>query len=140
MKPLPPTLRTKKRYVLAAIEPVGAGADQKELYRAVSCALTSLFGDVRAAMISPAVIDSVPGHLIVRCNRGGEHDLRIALATVTVAGVKPSYSVRKRHPARSMRSERESSGLLTRSQEIRRRSVSGGRCIVHGDTRVKRLI
>jgi ribonuclease P/MRP protein subunit POP5 len=86
MKPLPPTLRTKKRYVLAAIEPVGAGADQKELYRAVSCALTSLFGDVRAAMISPAVIDSVPGHLIVRCNRGGEHDLRIALATVTVAG------------------------------------------------------
>ncbi|HON82329.1 MAG TPA: Rpp14/Pop5 family protein [Methanoregulaceae archaeon] len=86
MKPLPPTLRTKKRYILATIEPMGIGADQKELYQAVSCALTSLFGDVRAAMISPAVIDSGPGHLILRCTRGGERDLRIALSTVTVAG------------------------------------------------------
>ncbi len=86
MKPLPPTLRTKKRYILAGIEPQGSGADQKELYHAISCAVTGLFGDVRAAAIGTAVIASGPGYLIVRCSRGGERDLRIALSMVTSAG------------------------------------------------------
>lgn len=86
MKPLPPTLRTKKRYILAGIEPPGTSADQKDLYRAVSGAVTGLFGDAGAAAISPAVISSGPGYLIVRCSRGGERDLRIALSMVTVAG------------------------------------------------------
>jgi ribonuclease P/MRP protein subunit POP5 len=86
MKPLPPTLRTKKRYILAVIEPPCTGADQKDLYHAVSNSVTSLFGDVRAAAISPAVISSGPDYVIVRCTRGGEQDLRIALSTVTVAG------------------------------------------------------
>ena len=86
MKPLPPTLRTKKRYILAGIEPPGTGADQKDLYHAIADAVTSLFGDMRAAAISPAVISSGPDHVIIRCTRGCEQDLRIALSTVTAAG------------------------------------------------------
>ncbi|NYT21715.1 MAG: ribonuclease P [Methanomicrobiales archaeon] len=86
MKPLPPTLRTKKRYILAGIEPPGAASDQKELYRAISGAVTSLFGDVRAAAIGPAVISSGPDYVIVRCTRSGERDLRIALSFVTAVG------------------------------------------------------
>jgi ribonuclease P/MRP protein subunit POP5 len=86
MKPLPPTLRTKKRYILTGIEPPSANVDQKDLYYAITDAVTSLFGDVRAAAISPAVISSGPGYVIVRCTRGGEQDLRIALSTVTAAG------------------------------------------------------
>jgi ribonuclease P/MRP protein subunit POP5 len=89
MKPLPPTIRTKKRYILARIEPRGAGADQKELYRSVSGAVTTLFGDVRAAAINPAVISSGPDWVIVRCSRGGERDMRIALSTVTLVGNEP---------------------------------------------------
>jgi len=86
MKPLPPTLRTKKRYILAGIEPPGTGADQKDLYHAIADAVTSLYGDMRAAAISPAVISSGPDHVIIRCTRGGEQDLRIALSTVTASG------------------------------------------------------
>ena len=86
MKPLPPTLRTRKRYILAGIEPPGSGADQKDLYHAIADAVTSLFGDIRAAAISPAVISSGPDYVIVRCTRSGERDLRIALSMVTVAG------------------------------------------------------
>jgi ribonuclease P/MRP protein subunit POP5 len=86
MKPLPPTLRTKKRYILAGIEPPAAGVDQKDLYYAITDAVTSLFGDVRAAAISPAVISSGPDYVIVRCTRGGEQEMRIALSTVTAAG------------------------------------------------------
>ena len=58
MSPRPPTLREKRRYILVAVEPAGTVIDQKDLYYAISDATTSLWGDVMAAVITPAVVAS----------------------------------------------------------------------------------
>jgi ribonuclease P/MRP protein subunit POP5 len=79
----PPTLRAKRRYVLARILPSGYVPDQKELYFAVFEAVTSLWGDAAASLIQPAVIAVEHGCAIVRCRRGMERELAIALSTVT---------------------------------------------------------
>ena len=52
----PPTLRDKRRYVLVKVDPPGTVIDQKELYYAVSDAVTSLWGDSVAGVIVQAVI------------------------------------------------------------------------------------
>ncbi|HJJ48829.1 MAG TPA: ribonuclease P [Methanocorpusculum sp.] len=86
MKPLPPTLREKRRYVLIRIlggpnEPV-----QKDIYRAVSDTVSGVFGDFGAAKIHPAVVWSEGEYAIVRCIRGTEKDLCAALACVSKCG------------------------------------------------------
>jgi len=48
MKPRPPTLRTKKRYILARIDPPGVEIGPRDLYYSILESLTSLFGDVLA--------------------------------------------------------------------------------------------
>jgi len=78
----PPTLRENRRYILARIEPAGTHTDQKELYYAVANAVTSLWGDAAGGVISPAVVAAEHGHVIVRCLRGTERELAIALSTV----------------------------------------------------------
>ena len=79
----PPTLREKRRYILISVEPSGTIIERKELYYAVCDAITSLWGDVTAALIMPAVIVSENGYIIIRCRRGTERELSLALATIT---------------------------------------------------------
>jgi ribonuclease P/MRP protein subunit POP5 len=83
MSPRPPTLREKRRYILARIEPAGTVLEQKELYYAISDATTALWGDATTAVITPAVVALESGHVVVRCRRGTERELAIALSTVT---------------------------------------------------------
>ncbi len=89
MRPLPPTLRENRRYVLVKMSgEFAAPPAQKEIYYAVSEAVTDLFGDVGAAAIHVAVIWSEGEHAIVRCSRGSEQKVIAALAVITkVSGV-----------------------------------------------------
>lgn len=82
MKPRPPTLRTKRRYILATITPWYLEIEPKNMYSAAFEAVTSLFGDSAAAEIQMSVIACTGGVLIVRCQRGSETRLETALATV----------------------------------------------------------
>jgi len=83
MSPRPPTLRENRRYILVRVEPAGTVIDQKELYYAISDAVTSLWGDAAAGIITQAMVAAESGHVIIRCLRGTEKDLAIALSTVT---------------------------------------------------------
>jgi ribonuclease P/MRP protein subunit POP5 len=86
MKPRPPTLRTKKRYLLVHVFPPWQEVGEKALYLAVADAVTSLFGDARAAVVQPAVLSCEGGYAILRCQRGTEDDLALACSTVTAVG------------------------------------------------------
>lgn len=79
----PPTLRENRRYLLAWVEPGDLPVDGKELYYVIYEAVTSLFGDVVAAGMRPAVISVENGYIILRCRRGTEREFAIALSTVT---------------------------------------------------------
>jgi ribonuclease P/MRP protein subunit POP5 len=83
MSPRPPTLRENRRYILVRVEPVMTVIDQKELYYTVSDAVTSLWGDKAAGVITQAVVAAENGHVIIRCLRGTEKELALALSTVT---------------------------------------------------------
>ncbi|WML67748.1 MAG: hypothetical protein METHP_01304 [Methanoregula sp. SKADARSKE-2] len=83
MSPRPPTLREKKRYLLARIEPDDVIPEQKDLYYAISDAVTSLWGDAEAAVVAQAVVAAEKGHVIIRCRRGAEGDLALAISTIT---------------------------------------------------------
>ena len=79
----PPTLREKRRYLLVRVEPAGTAIDQKELYYAIADAITSLWGDAIAAVIMQAVVAAERGYVVIRCRRGSEKELVIALSTIT---------------------------------------------------------
>ena len=79
----PPTLRENRRYLQVRVEPAGTIIDQKELYYAIADAVTSLWGDAIAAVITQAVVAAENGHVVIRCRRGSEKELVIALSTVT---------------------------------------------------------
>jgi len=83
MSPRPPTLRENRRYILVRVEPEGTVIDQKELYYAISDAVTSLWGDAVGGVIMQAVVAAENGHVIIRCLRGTEKELALALSTVT---------------------------------------------------------
>jgi ribonuclease P/MRP protein subunit POP5 len=79
----PPTLRDKRRYLLVRVDPPGTPLDQKEFYYAVSDAITSLWGDAMAAVIVQAVVCAEGNYVVIRCRRGAERELAIALSTIT---------------------------------------------------------
>lgn len=83
MKPRPPTMRDKRRYILYAIHPVNRDPDQKKVYYSILNAITLLWGDHGGARIQMAVVGGAPGYTIVRCVRGTEDLLETAVATVT---------------------------------------------------------
>lgn len=83
MSPRPPTLRENRRYILVRVEPAGTVIDQKELYYTISDAVTSLWGDAVAGVITQAVVAAENEHVIIRCLRGTEKELAIAISTVT---------------------------------------------------------
>ena len=78
----PPTLREKRRYVLTRMDPAGTTVEQKDLYYAIVEAATTLWGDGMAATIVPAVVAVEGDYVFVRCVRGTERELMIALSTV----------------------------------------------------------
>ena len=82
MSTRPPTLREKRRYLLARVEPAGLAVDARDLYYTLSEAATSLWGDVVTASMRPAVISSENGFVILRCRRGIEREFAIAISTV----------------------------------------------------------
>lgn len=79
----PPTLRDKRRYLLVRVDPPGTTIDQKELYYAVSDAVSSLWGDAVAGIIVQAVVCAEGDYVVIRCRRGTERELAIALSTIT---------------------------------------------------------
>jgi len=79
-------MREKKRYLLARIEPPLPDPDPKELYFAVLESVTSLFGDAAAARMMPVVITCGAGYAQIRCIRGYEEQVRIALAALASVG------------------------------------------------------
>jgi ribonuclease P/MRP protein subunit POP5 len=83
MSTRPPTLREKHRYLLVSVEPAGTPVNQKDLYYTISDATTSLWGDVMAAVIMPAVVAAEGRFMVIRCRRGTERELAIALSTIT---------------------------------------------------------
>ncbi|HVP95570.1 Rpp14/Pop5 family protein [Methanoregula sp.] len=85
----PPTLREKRRYVLARIDPAGTNPDTKDLYYAVYEAVVSLFGDMAAAAMQPSVLAAEDGYAILRCRRGAEREFSIALSTLTACRETP---------------------------------------------------
>ena len=85
----PPTLREKRRYVLARIDPAGTVPDPKDLYYAVYEAVVTLFGDMAAAAMQPSVLAVEEGYAILRCRRGAEREFAIALSTLTVCRETP---------------------------------------------------
>ena len=83
MSARPPTLRENRRYILVRVEPAGTVIDQKELYYTIADAVTSLWGDAAAGVIMQAVVAAENGHVFIRCLRGTEKELALALTTVT---------------------------------------------------------
>ena len=79
----PPTLREKRRYILARLDPAGTGIEAKDLYYAMYEAVVSLFGDIAAAAMQPSVLAVEGAYVILRCRRGAEREFAIALSTVT---------------------------------------------------------
>jgi ribonuclease P/MRP protein subunit POP5 len=79
----PPTLREKRRYLLARIDPAGTIVEAKDFYYAVYEAVVSLFGDVAAAAMQPSVLAVENGYVILRCRRGAEREFAIALSTLS---------------------------------------------------------
>jgi ribonuclease P/MRP protein subunit POP5 len=83
MTPRPPTLRDKRRYLLVRVEPAGTPIDQKELYYAIADAITTIFGDAAAAIMIQAVVGAEGDFVFLRCRRGTEQELAIAISTIT---------------------------------------------------------
>ena len=83
VKPRPPTMRTNWRYVAARLVPASFVPDPREVYYAIVDASTWMWGDVMTSAMQPAVIEAVPGRVIIRCARGREDALEAALAAVT---------------------------------------------------------
>lgn len=85
----PPTLREKRRYLLAWVEPCDLLVDGKDLYYVIYEAASSLWGDVVTAAMRPAVMSVENGYVILRCRRGMEREFSIALSTVTLYRENP---------------------------------------------------
>jgi len=89
MKPRPPAMRAKRRYILVRVLPYGATPDQKQAYFSVIEAATSLWGDAAVGFAQPAVVFCDAGYIVVRCRRGTEKDIATALTTVTAIADGP---------------------------------------------------
>lgn len=96
MRPLPPTLRLNRRYLLIEVMTDGACPAQKEIYQACSSAVRDLFGDTGAARIRPAVVWSEGVYAVVRCSRGTEQGMTAAVSCVVKTAGSAGHPVRFR--------------------------------------------
>jgi ribonuclease P/MRP protein subunit POP5 len=126
MKPRPPTLRTKKRYILARIDPPGVETGPRELYYSILESFTGLFGDVLSAEAGIVLVSSEGGYAEVRCTRGLEHQVRTALATVTEVQEK-KIALRSLATSGTLLAlrKRRSRALPTKSEESGEWEISG---------------
>jgi ribonuclease P/MRP protein subunit POP5 len=83
MKPRPPTLREKRRYLLVRIAPPTLVIEPRDLYLAILEGLSSLHGDTTVAKVQMAVVQAKGEFGIVRCTRGREALVTGAITTVT---------------------------------------------------------
>ena len=86
MKPRPPSMRDKRRYVLVKIVPPWISPGTKDLFLSVQEAVSSLLGDATASRIQMAVVHVSEDFAILRCSRGTEKVLEQALPTVFCIG------------------------------------------------------
>jgi ribonuclease P/MRP protein subunit POP5 len=118
-------MRDKRRYVLVRLVPPWVAADTHQVYLAVHEAVSSLWGDAAAADIQLAVVYSDTDCYIIRCRRGNENQLGIALATVTsVAGTESAL--------RSIAVSGTIAALKRRLQKIRRDIVQSSEICMKG--------
>ena len=125
MRPRPPAMRTKLRYILARILPYRVQVDQKQMYLAVIEAATSLLGDAATGLAQPAVVFCEGGYVVVRCRRGTERDIAVALATVASVGDE-------RISLRTVAVSGTIHALRRRMKPIR--NLSGGEGVTIGET------
>lgn len=83
MKPRPPTMREKRRYILVRMDPPTLSVDGRDFYYAIAESVTSIYGDTGMARIQPAVISCGEGYAIIRCTRSSEKELLAGLAAVS---------------------------------------------------------
>jgi len=85
MKPMRPTLRPKRRYVLARVL-----ADQQppreQLTRAILAEGGTLYGDVGMSELALRVVHVRDGWVLIRCQRGEERRVVALLACITHVG------------------------------------------------------
>ncbi len=116
-------MRDKRRYVLVRITPMWLCPDTKSLYLVVQEAITSLWGDVIAADIQMAVVYGDNEFCIIRCRRGCEGQLEIALSTVSCLNEQGislrSYAVSGTIHALKQRIEKCRKGPVPCAQELK---------------------
>ncbi len=105
MKPRPPTMRGKRRYILARLDPPPVAVSGRDLYYAIAESLTSLYGDSGMACIQPSVVSCTEGHAIIRCTRSSEGRVVAGLAAVHRVQ-ETSVAVRSIRTSGTMRSLR----------------------------------
>lgn len=106
MKPRPPTMRGKRRYILARLDPPSVAVSGRDLYYAIAESLTSLYGDSGMARIQPSVVSCTGGYAIIRCIRSTEGQVSACLAAVHQVQ-EVSVAVRSIRTSGTMRSLRQ---------------------------------
>lgn len=79
---LRPSMRENFRYILVHIIP-GDLYESRDIYRAISESVMSLYGDSTTAKMWPSVMQISGPYAIIRCRRGMEKCLETALSAVS---------------------------------------------------------
>lgn len=88
MKPRPPTMREKRRYILARLDPPTCTVDGRDLYYAIVESVTALFGDTGMARMQVSVVYCNQGFAMIRCIRSTESEVMAGLAAVSMVHEK----------------------------------------------------
>lgn len=129
MRPRPPSLRFKRRYILVEVVPRWYFPEGRDLYPFIIEAIYSLFGDTVVAEMQPAVIFCEKGFAIVRCRRGTELKLGVALATVRGTSDRP-FTLRGHATSGTILALKRKVQTLSTAMEERIRTVTGYTCNV----------
>lgn len=122
MKPRPPTMRGKRRYILVRMDPLGLDLDGRELYYAISESLTDIFGDAGMARIQPSVVSCGKGYAIIRCTRSAEDQVIAGLSALTRISEK-KVAIRSILTSGTMRSLRQHLDTLAVGQSLPEKEV-----------------
>jgi len=132
MKPRPPTLREKRRYILVRIDPQTLTIDGRELYYAIVESVTDIYGDTGMARMQPSVVSCANGYAIIRCTRSTEEEVTAGLAAVSLFHEK-KMAVRSILTSGTMRSLRQY--LIGLKERV---ASPGAGCDLPGETPVPR--
>lgn len=87
MKPFPPTLREKRRYIEFQ---VFGEADEKEVTKAINRSILGLFGEDGYSRANVSFVEYSGGRGILKCAHNWLGNILIALAFVTQIRAKPA--------------------------------------------------